>query len=126
MKVVDNEILHFEHRQWLGEIDFWCDEIKTFQSRIKEIEHKWTNPDVLAELGQYINQFQYNLEKINQLKKEINEHEHVIAKQYAANKNAIDRVYMKRHINFRDRFDIRKTIYNELKRRFFLFLSHHL
>ena len=29
--------LHFEHKQWEGELDFWKDELKTFKNRLSEL-----------------------------------------------------------------------------------------
>ena len=63
-KVIFNSDLHCEHLQWIKELLFWIDEIKSFQKRLGEIFQKWTDSMVLAELGQFRNNFKIHLSQI--------------------------------------------------------------
>ena len=47
-QVIYNEDLHLEHNQWNMELNFWIDELKTFENRLEELVQKWTEVEVLA------------------------------------------------------------------------------
>ncbi|UOB17938.1 hypothetical protein [Abyssalbus ytuae] len=125
-QVIDNSDLHFEHVHWKKELLFWEDEIRSFQNRLDEIVEKWTDDKVLAELGQFQNNFTIHKNKIDELKDEIDSHEHSMAIHLKANENVIDRVHYKYHIEFRDKMETQRKIYNDLKKRFFTFLSKYM
>ncbi|MFD0863781.1 hypothetical protein ACFQ1M_16315 [Sungkyunkwania multivorans] len=123
---VYNEDLHFEHVQWNKELAFWEDELKSFQNRLDELVQRWTDDRVLAELGQYQNQFIIHKEKIDELKEEIEAHELSIAEHLKKSENVIDRVHYRYHLAFRERMETQRDIYSDLKRRFFDFLSKYM
>lgn len=125
-KVIFNSDLHFEHLQWKKELLFWKDEIKSFQKRLDEIVQKWTNTKVLAELGQFQNNFTIHKDQINKLIEQIDAHEHNIAVDYQANEDAIDRVHLKYHESFRDKIDTQRELYNDLKHKYYIFLSKYM
>ncbi|UGU14670.1 hypothetical protein LS482_13290 [Sinomicrobium kalidii] len=125
-QLITNSDLHFEHKLWEKEILFWKDEIASFQNRLDEIEEKWTNDKVLVEMGQFQNQFILHKGKMEKLKNEIEAHEIRIAGQLMANEDAIDRVALKYHQDMREKMDIQRSIYTDLKKRFFSFLSAYM
>ena len=125
-KVIFNSDLHFEHLQWIKELLFWIDEIKSFQNRLEEIFQKWTDSMVLAELGQFRNNFKVHLKKINKYLAAIQEHEHDMANHFKENENVIDRVHLKHHESFRDKMDAQRLRYNELKHNYYKFLSKYM
>lgn len=125
-QVIDNSDLHFEHIQWKRELLFWEDEIKSFQNRLDEIVNRWTNDDVLVELGQFQNNFMIHKNKILEFKEAIDAHENDIAHHLSMNEDAIDRVHYKYHVAFRDKMETQRNIYNDLKKRFFTFLSKYM
>lgn len=125
-QLITNSDLHFEHKLWEKEILFREDEIASFQNRLDEIEEKWTNDKVLVEMGQFQNQFILHKGKMEKLKNEIEAHEIRIAGQLMANEDAIDRVALKYHQDMREKMDIQRSIYTDLKKRFFSFLSAYM
>lgn len=125
-QIIYNSDLHFEHLQWKKELMFWKDEIKSFQNRIKEISSKWTNDRVLAELGQYQHDFGEEEHNINELISEIDEHESNISHHLENCEDCIDRVYLKSHEKFRYNLSSERAIYNNLKHRFYNFLTKYM
>lgn len=125
-KIVDNSSLHFEHVHWNSELLFWEDEIKSFQNRLDEIINKWTNDNVLVESGQFQNNFIIHKKIINELKEEIDSHEQNIASHVNSNEDAIDRVHYRYHLDFREKIETQRNIYNNLKKRFFSFLTKYM
>ncbi|WP_274474518.1 hypothetical protein [Mangrovimonas aestuarii] len=124
--LITHSDLHFEHILWRKEIDFWKDEIKSFQKRLDELVSRWTDEMVLAELGQYQNNFTIHNNKIEEFKEAIDAHEHNISKQYESQHEAMDRVYVERHKQLRTDLETQRHIYNDLKKRFFDFLSKYM
>lgn len=124
--VIFNSDLHFEHLQWKKELLFWKDEIKSFQKRLEEIFLKWTDSMVLAELGQFRNNFKIHKKKINKYLLAIEDHENDIADHYKLNENVIDRVHLKYHEAFRDKIKVQRELYNELKHKYYNFLSKYM
>lgn len=125
-KLVYNSDLHFEHQQWNRELAFWKDELKSFQNRLDELVTRWTDDQVLAKLGQFQNQFNIHKNKIDEFKDDIHAHELTISKHFEANENAIDRIHFKHHVKFREQMETQRDIYNDLKKRFFKFLSKYM
>jgi hypothetical protein len=125
-KTIYNSDLHFEHQQWNKELAFWKDELKSFQNRLDELVIRWTDHEVLAKLDQFQNHFNIHKNKIDEFKENIHAHELNISKHFEANKNAIDRVHFKQHSKFREQIETQRDIYNDLKKRFFKFLSKYM
>lgn len=125
-KVIFNSDLHFEHMQWKKELLFWKDEIRSFQNRLNEIVERWTDNKILAELGQFQNNFTIHTDKINKFLEDIDSHEHNIAGHFKANENVIDRVHLKYHEAFRDKLNVQRNIYNDLKHKYYIFMGKYL
>lgn len=125
-QVIYNSDLHFEHVQWKKELLFWKDEIKSFQNRLDEVTIRWSDEKVLAELGQYRHNFIDNNKKIKKLITAIDTHEHNISEHFEANENCIDRVHLKHHETFRDKLSEFRIAYNDLKHKFFIFLTKYM
>jgi len=114
--------LHFEHKQWLNESNFWRDEIKTYKNRLGEVVNRWTDKEVLAQAEHFQNQFILHNEKLDQIIHDINKHESKLSKYAIEHPVAIDHVHFDDHSDFRDRMDSQRTIYNDMKKEFFNFL----
>lgn len=125
-KVIENSDLHFEHELWLKELMFWKDEMKSFRNRLEEIQGRWTDETVLGELEQFQNQFFIHREKIDQLQDEIEGHEHIIALDLNNDKDVMDLKGYTHHLQVRDRIDTERMLYQDLKKRFFGFLSRFM
>lgn len=125
-QVIYNSDLHFEHMQWKKELLFWKDEIESFQNRLDEITIRWSDEKVLAELGQYRHRFLSELKKIDKFIGAIDSHEHDIASHLKAKEDCIDRVHLKHHEAFRDKMMAFRTDYNDVKHKFFVFLTKYM
>ncbi|WP_224491426.1 hypothetical protein [Robertkochia flava] len=124
--LINNANLHFEHKSWLNEIAFWLDETRSFQNRLDEIEQRWTNDMVLAELGQFQNQMIIHKDRIVNLKEEIEAHEHAIAETIDEVNEAVDRVGFRYHMDMREKMETERVMFHDLKKRFFSFLSKYM
>jgi len=122
-EVLYNDNMHFEHVQWKRELAFWEDELKSFNNRLSEIVTRWTNKEVLAQLEHYQNEFVLHGGVIEDLQETIEEHEERIAGQSIEGEDAIDAQLAKKHIEFRNRIEMQREIYAQLKKDFFRFLE---
>ncbi|MBK8886274.1 MAG: hypothetical protein IPN46_06835 [Saprospiraceae bacterium] len=115
--------LHFEHTQWLSELKFWEDEIKSFSKRLGEVVVRYTSNEIRAKIEHFQNQFILHDEVIDLLKKDVKNHEKAIALQAEDNPVAINHVYFNDHTGLRDKMDTQRQIYRELKSTYYNFLS---
>jgi hypothetical protein len=124
--VLYNENMHFEHQQWKGELDFWKDELKSFNTRLSELVTRWTDKKILGQLEHYQNEFILHGSVIEDLKETIEEHETRIAGQSKTGVDALDTQLTKQHVAFRNRIETQRQIYAELKKDFFRFLEKYM
>ena len=125
-EVLNNEDLHFEHRQWQSELAFWEDELKSFNNRLSELINRWTDKEVLAKLEHYQNEFILHEGIIDKLQETIEKHETRIAGQAKSGQESLDTVMTKNHITFREQMETQRQIYADLKKEFFKFLSKYM
>ncbi|QYA26966.1 hypothetical protein G3I01_16175 [Gramella sp. MT6] len=125
-EVIYSDDLHFEHRHWQGELAFWQDELKSFKNRLEELSNRWTDENVLAQLEHFQNQFIRHGEVIDTLEHEINVHETDLANHSKKDEEVMDRELTKGHFEFRQRMEMQRKIYAELKEEFFRFLSKYM
>ncbi|MFD1553366.1 hypothetical protein DNU06_06790 [Putridiphycobacter roseus] len=124
--VIYNSDLHFEHNQWSSELSFWEDELKSYKNRIAELAARWTDTDVLAELEHFQNLFIRHGEVIDNLQHDINVHESSMSAHDAKGEDVMDPALVKKHLQFRERMEAQRQIYNDLKKDFFRFLSKYM
>lgn len=122
-QVLYNSDLHFEHKQWRRELFFWEDELKSFTNRLDELVKRWTDKDVLAQLEHYQNSFIRHDEVIDELQHQINVHETNMSQLDLKHEDALNTSLVKDHIEFRNKMETQRHIYNELKKDFYRFLS---
>jgi len=115
--------LHFEHTQWMSELKFWEDEIKSFSKRLGEVVVRYTSNEIRAKIEHFQNQFILHDEVIDMLKKDVKNHEKAIAHQAEDHPVAIDHVHFNDHTSLRDKMDTQREIYGELKGEYYNFLS---
>jgi hypothetical protein len=125
-EVIFNSDLHFEHKQWRRELFFWEDELRSFNNRLNELVLRWTKKDVLAQLEHYQNQFTIHENTINELQDHINLHEKNISEHTKKGDDVLNQELVKDHIEFRNRMEIQRNLYNNLKKEFFRFLSEYM
>jgi len=125
-EVIYNSDLYFEHKQWRRELFFWEDELKSFKNRLNEIVTRWTDKNVLAQLEHFQNQFTHQAEIINTMQSDINNHEANIAAHSKKGEDALNLILIKKHIEFRNKMETQRSIYGNLKKEFFRFLSKYM
>lgn len=115
--------LHFEHVQWLNELGFWEDEIKSFNKRLGEVVVRYTSNEIRGKIEHFQNQFILHDEVIDILKKDIKLHEKHIAGIAEDHPIAINRVHFDDHTELRDRMDTQRKIFGDLKADYYRFLT---
>ena len=125
-QIIFNSDLHFEHVQWKKALLFWKDELKSFQNRLDELADRWSDKSILAQLEHYQNQFSIQQNAMNELDNEINSHEINIAGHSKKGVDVLNTNLVKSHIEFRNKMITQTTIYDNLKREFFTFLTKYM
>ena len=125
-KIIFNSDLSFEHKQWRRELFFWEDELKSFKNRLRELVVRWTNKDMLAQLEHFQNQFIIQEEVIDVFQDDINIHETDIARYSKKGIDALNQNLVIKHIEFRNRMEVQRLIYSDLKKEFYKFLTKYM
>jgi len=122
-KMVYISDLHFEHVQWRNELLFWEEQIGSYIKRLEEVVVRWTDNMVRAQVEHFQNQFILHNDIIDVLKKDIKLHEQHIASYAQENPIAIDHVHFEDHTQLRNRMETQRSIYGDLKDKYYRFLS---
>lgn len=125
-EIIYNSNLHFEHEQWRRELFFWEDELRIFKNRLSELVVRYSAKEVLDQLEHYQNQFIFHGGVIDDLLEDIEVHETQIANQSKEDIDVMDRVLVKKHMEFRNCIEIQRQTYADLKKDFFRFLSKYM
>ncbi|MBK7409893.1 MAG: hypothetical protein IPJ40_18700 [Saprospirales bacterium] len=116
--------LHCEHKVWMNELNFFEDEIMTFEHRLEELaKQNLTKREVMVELEHFQNQFILQKEVINELKHDIRMHEQYLTEVAEANPTAADQPKFQDHGNLRERMETFRKIYLDLKTEFFQYAA---
>ena len=125
--VIYNADLHLEHRSWYSELKFWEDELKTFEHRLEELVLTNTDKEFLMKLEHFQNEFLLHGKRIGEMQEVIKRHEMRLAGQsLEGNDNALDVVMVRSHMDFREKMETQREIYNDLKKYFFRFLTEYM
>lgn len=114
--------LHFEHKMWLNELQFYREEIATFEKRLGEVVMRWTDKEVLAELEHYQNQFIREKNVAIELIHDTKAHEDFLSAYAQEHPVAIDHVSFSDHINLRERVFRFREIFSSVKQDFMRWL----
>jgi hypothetical protein len=125
-EAIYNADLHFEHVFWTKELDFWEDELKSFNNRIEELVMRWTDPSVLAQIEKFQNQFLIQENAMNSVRNQIDMHETNMAEHYKINEDVLNKGLVKKHLMIRDQMETQRSIYQNLKKEFFKFLTKYM
>ena len=68
------QVVHFEHRLWVNELDFFADEIRIYERQLEELIRKSAEKDAMQELEQFQNQFIRQKEVLDTLQHDIHIH----------------------------------------------------
>ncbi len=115
--------LHAEHNQFISELAFAKDEIRTFLHRLEEIVTANNKLEVMQQVEHFQNQFIRHNEVIDELKSAVNHAEKKIAEIAEANNVATDHRKTEDHTELREEMATFNKIYAELKTEFNNFLA---
>lgn len=107
--------LHFEHKLWLNELDFFKDEIEIFDDRLTQLEARNTSQDFLAPFEALQNRTIRQREVVDELRHEIKVKESNLANYAEEHPIAVDHVYFTDHSDLRERMVRFKELYSEFK-----------
>jgi hypothetical protein len=115
--------LHFEHRLWMNNMNFYRDEVTIFENRLGEIIQRNTKTEVTAQVEHFQNQFIRQREVAEELISKCKDHDKFLANQAKNHPIAIDHVLFADHTKLRDEVEMFDKIYRELKVEFMRFLQ---
>ena len=106
---------HAKMIEWVKELAFYKDELKTFQNRLEEVVKGNNKQEVLAEVEHFQNQFIRQNEVVDTLKHDFKQFDNKIAESVLNNPVASDRRSIEIPAELIDQHDIFLKIYKELK-----------
>ncbi len=115
--------LHFEHRLWMNNMNFYRDEISIFENRLGDLVLRNTKTEVTAQIEHFQNQFIRQREVAEELISKCKDHDKFLANQAKDHPVAIDHVLFADHTKLRDEVEMFDKIYKELKGEFMRFLQ---
>lgn len=114
--------LHFEHNVWIKSMQFYYDELRTFESRLEELVTRNTKTEVTSQIEHFQNQFIRNKEVSEEIISKCKDHDKFLANQAKDHPIAIDHVLFADHTKLRDEVETFEKIYRDLKNEFMTFL----
>jgi hypothetical protein len=118
----DVQRLHFEHKLWMNELQFFADEIAIFEHRLEEVLQRHPEEkEALILLEQFQNQFIRQKSVLEELRHDINIHEQTIAERLKAGFSTPDHK-INDHSKIRENMDSFKAIYANLKTNFYAYM----
>lgn len=118
--------LHFNHNQWSAELEFMEDELRYFEGKLAEIIGKSTDKEVLAKSEHFQNVFRLHQEKIDILNNSIHRHEGKLAQLAKANPSQVESMIFNNHSGIREKLDVERKLFREIKDDYFQFLSKYM
>lgn len=117
------ETLHAEHKEWLGKLDFYKDEIVIMRTRLEEIASKNTAKEILAQVEHFQNQLIVQKENIDEIRHAIKDHENYLENRVTENATASDQRQVHDHPKMRENVNGFEKTFNALRHEFNEFLS---
>lgn len=114
---------HAKMIEWVKELAFYKDELKTFQNRLEEVVKSNNKPEVLAEVEHFQNQFIRQNEVVDILRHEFKQFDNVVTDNVVSNPVASDHRKIEVPSTLIDQHDTFLKIYKELKEDFEKFLA---
>ena len=125
-ELIFNTDLHFEHESWMRELDFWKDEIESFQNRLNEMVMRFSDKDIYASIEKFQNQIVIHEEKLNGIRNRIQMHEANIADHYKKELDSMNQELVKKHLEIRERMEDQRDMMSEMKKNLFAFLTKYI
>ena len=117
--------LHPEVIDWINYSLFVKDEVKSLNHRLMEIAHRYTDHDVMAQVEHFQNQFIRQDEASDELLHGLRAAGHVFSEISKTNP-AASHVLFDDHVELRDKATTHKTIFEDLRHEFQLFLAKYM
>ena len=114
---------HFEHTLWVNELKFFEDELKIYEHQLENLVKKG-DKSFLPLLEQFQNKFIRQKEVLDELKHDIKIQEQGLG-WAIKNNNYNQDFYNNNHEIIRDKINIFKKIFNDLKNDFYKFLKRN-
>jgi hypothetical protein len=114
--------LHYDHKIWLNELNFYSDELKIFKERLEYVIKRNTEKDFLAQAERFQNQFIRQKEVRDEVRHEIKQAENQIEKFAKDHPIAIDHVHFNYHTQLAEQMETYRSLYMEMKQEFMKFL----
>lgn len=125
MKATEQHIedLHFEHKLWLSEADFYRDELKIYQKQVEGVGKRNSSAEVKERVQYFEREFESRNKELEALHQEISSHEHTLAdiEQNIPTKTVNDQ--SAEHVRMRKKTHDFKERYSVLKVEFMVFLE---
>lgn len=118
--------LHQENRTWINNLDFYKDELETFNKRLGEVINQNNTIEVTSMVEHFQNQFIRQKEVLDELKHDVKTEENDLVQNVKDYPVASDRRLFPDHKDLRDKLKTFDKIYLELKCEFENFLSKTL
>ncbi|MCB0651626.1 MAG: hypothetical protein KDC85_10160 [Saprospiraceae bacterium] len=122
---VDVRNLHHENKVWKNELLFVADEIQIYENRLSDLVSEKASPQMLKRLEQFQNQFIREKEVIDQLKHDVNSHEHTLV-EYVRSETGNEDLLVSKHEEMNERMIIFRKIFAGIKDKFYHFLAEYL
>lgn len=117
------EDLHFEHKLWQSEANFYRDELKIYEKQITNIGERNSAPEAKEKVHYFKEQFKAENKALEALYKEIAHHEHVLTTIEKDSSYATSSSDSSEHNKMRNQIMAFKEKYSKLKKEFQLFLE---
>ncbi len=116
------EDLHFEHKLWQSEANFYKDELKIYKEQLGNVSKRNSSADVKERVKYFEDQFESINRELESLRQEIAAHEHDLAAIEKNNFKGTGGQDTELHTKKRKKFSDFKESYIKLKNEFKLFL----
>lgn len=117
------EDLHFEHKLWQSEANFYRDELKIYKEQIEKVSKRNSSADIKERVKYFEDQFENVDEELESLHQEIAAHEHDLVTIEKNNFQGTGEQDTEEHSKKRKKFSDFQENYSKLKKEFKLFLA---
>ena len=118
------QTLHLDHQLWNNELKFYVDEIRIFEGYLEEFVKKGPSEhrDLMADLEHFQNQFIRQKEVLDELRHDIRVSEQRLSREIQMGVRLTDADKIS-HEDMKDRMEIFRKIYRELKADFYEYMT---
>jgi chromosome segregation ATPase len=117
------EDLHFEHKLWQSEANFYRDELKIYKEQVEYLSKRNSSSEVKDKVKYFKDQFEHKNAELTSLNQEIAAHEHDLASIEKNNFKGTGGEDTDEHGRMRKKFSDFKEHYAKLKKEFRLLLE---